>query len=330
MALRLSPSIFPLYSYSKLEVLLGIKRDRFKFIADKAGRYYRPFDKLIPGKKPRHIDNPVEPLKFLQKKINRRILRPVMLSLPNEMVGGIPGKSIKDNASFHTNQEMVVTLDLRDCYPNINNNKVNYVWLKLLAGFRNAALLTQLTSFQTRLPQGASTSLAICNLALLPMFEEIKSYCDSKSVNVSLYVDDITLSGKHDIVLNSMGKVINIIQKFGYKISSKKIRKMPASQKQKVNGVLVNKKISKAMDEIESIRTEIINLAKNKKSIYKNEVDSIMGKIQHVKQLSEKGGRLELFAQMLLEGADIKEAVFNKKDKIIKCNNTKKHNHYYI
>jgi len=332
MILNLRFPPFPLRSYRKLEALLGIERKYFKYVASKAGKYYRPFDTRELGKmKWRHIDNPIDPLKSLQKRINQKILRPVMLSLPKEMIGGVPGNSIKESALFHTNKEMVVTLDLRDCFPNINNKKIYSVWVSTLnIGRRNSALLTQLTSFQMRLPQGASTSLALCNLALLPLFNEIKDYCESHSVSFSFYVDDITLSGKHDVVLESMSKIIQIIQKHGYAIKSSKIRKMPASQKQKVNGVLVNKKISKEMEEIELVRTMIINTAhSNKIFLIKKEKESIMGKIQHIKQLSEKKGKkLEDFAKTLLEGIKIKEIKYNKKKDIRKCSSTKKHEYY--
>lgn len=332
MILNLNLNIFPLYSYRKLQALLGIDGKYLKHIASKAGRYYKPFDTRDPGKKKwRHIDNPIDPLKSLQKKINQKILRPLMLSLPKEMVGGVQGKSVKDSAMFHTRKEMVVTLDLRDCFPNINNKKIYSVWFSTLKlGRKNSALLTQLTSFQTRLPQGAPTSLALCNLALLPLFNEIKIFCEPNSISVTFYVDDITLSGKHDIVLKSMNKIIQIIQKHGYAIKNKKIRKMPASQKQKVNGVLVNKKISKEMEEIELIRTMIINTAhSNKIFLIKKEKESIMGKIQYIKQLSEKKGKkLEDFAQTLLEGIKIKEIKYNRRRDIRKCSSTKKHEYY--
>lgn len=332
MTLNLDQKIFPLHSSRKLEALLGCEREYFKHIASKSGRYYKPFDTRKIGKeKWRHIDNPVDPLKALQKKINKRILRSVMLILPKQMIGGIPGKSIVHCAKFHTKQEMVVTLDLRDCFPSINNQKVYSIWSQTLnVGRRNSALLTQLTTFQTRLPQGAATSLALCNLALLPLFEEIKVYCEPRSISFTFYVDDITLSGKHNEVLISMKPIISMIQKYGYAIRSKKIRKMPASQKQIVNSVLVNSKVSKEMDEIELIRTTIINIAQRKESsISQKEMESILGKIQHIKQLSEeKGIRLEEFAHTLLDGFELVEIKVNKKYEIRQCDNPKRHKYY--
>lgn len=329
--LDLDSRIFPLQSYRKLEALLGYDRKYFILIASKTGRYYRPFDSRALGKKKwRHIDNPTDPLKSLQKKINQKILRSVMLSLPIQMVGGIPGKSIKDSAKYHTKKEMVITLDLRDCFPDINNKKVYSVWFESLnMGRRNATLLTQLTTFQTRLPQGASTSQALCNLVLLPLFYEIKSYCELRSIDYSFYVDDITISGKHEVVLKSITDIICFIQKHGYAIRSEKIRKMPASQKQKVNGVLVNKKIAKEMQEIELIRTTVINIAQSKKVVSQEEIESILGKIHHIKQFSEKKGeRLQEFAHTLLDGIETVEMTRNKKYEIRKCTNPKRHKYY--
>ena len=56
-----------------LEFQLGVNRDLLREVAAKAGSYYRPFPKRKGGKI-RWIDNPVDPLKYVQRRINRWLL----------------------------------------------------------------------------------------------------------------------------------------------------------------------------------------------------------------------------------------------------------------
>lgn len=329
MLINLNPKIFPLRSTRLLEHLLKIDRKQLKKLAALAGRYYKPFDRLeadeIGNKKWRHIDNPIDELKIIQRAINKKILREAMLSLPNGMMGGVTGKSTRDNAKFHLNQEMVLTLDLKNCFPNTNNRKVYRVWKETLGcGRVNASILTRLTTFQTRLPQGAPTSLALCNLTLLPLFDDIQDYTSAYNLNFTLYVDDITISGKASTVQSSIGSVINLIQGYGYSVRHNKIRIMPASVQQKTTGIIVNKKTAIAIQKVEEIRGQILNMAR-KKTITKNDLDSIWGKINYIGSISPaRGERLNRFAEMLLpDSAEVYAKPINYK--IRKCTCTKRH-----
>lgn len=323
----------PLKSTGLLECLLRKKRSYLYKIASHAGSSYRPFDRLQIDsngeKKWRHIDNPTSELKAIQKAINKGILKKAMLNLPAGILGGIAGKSVKDNAIPHTKQEMVITLDLKDCFPRTSHRKVYSVWKNYFGcGRNNARLLTQLTTFQTRLPQGAPTSLAICNLALLPLFRDIEKYASRHNLTFTLYVDDITISGKAIDALQSITPITKLIQKYGYAVKQKKIRIMPANLKQKVTGFLVNNKLTIEASKIEDIRKLILETGR-KKTVSQQEIDSIRGKILHVKNCSPfQGERLERFAEMLLK-KPIENIPQNSKEKIRMCKSTEKHKSVY-
>jgi hypothetical protein len=122
----------------------------------------RPFQRRLSSKL-RPIDNPVKELSWVQKRIYRRLLKPICF--PEHIFGAVPKRSVRDNAELHLNATVLVTLDIRQCFPSITNVQVYQVWRKLLdCSTPVAALLTQLTTFQRRLPQGAATSplLVIC------------------------------------------------------------------------------------------------------------------------------------------------------------------------
>lgn len=295
----------PYYSLENIERLLNINRIRLRKIAKNSGSFYLIYD--LKDKKTgkwRHITNPKGELKRIQKKIYTSILKKHMLLLPEGIIGGVAGKSIKSNATPHLQQEMVVTLDIKDCFPKTTSAKILGVWIKKIGcGRRIAELFTKLTTLHRQLPQGAPTSSALCNLCLLPLFNEIKDYTQNNAISFTLYVDDITLSGTQKNVLSSISPIIKIIQKHGYSVSDnrkKKIRKMPMNKLQKITGIVVNKKTSLTHQELQDFRFMICQIGRKRK-ITNSEYQHITGKIQFIKSISEeKGEKLLELANMLL------------------------------
>ena len=295
------------YSLRQLEWTLGFKRDVLQDMARQAGKYYRPYDEKQVKKngkvKIRHIDNPLRKLKFIQKRILKRVLSEHMKQLPHGMVGGVPGKSIIDNAKPHINQEMVVTIDLKNCFPNTKASNIFLVWRDIVGyGTRQANLLTQLTTFRTILPQGAPTSSALCNLVLLSLYKEIQTYADKNGLNLSTnYVDDFTLSGRANVVRPAIRFVIKRIQHYGFAVRRIKVVVMPAHKNQKTTGLLLNKKVNVARKRIEETRNKIFAIKKRATGITEKEQRSIEGDILFVKKVSkEKAEKLKKLVNEVL------------------------------
>lgn len=320
---------FPILSLNKLAWTLNVRATTLKKVAEEAGRYYKPFDirQIKKGSKVklRHIDNPRGELKNIQNRINKRLLREVMLSMPKGMIGGVAGKSILDNAMYHVSQEVVVTIDLKNCFPNTDHTRIFKVWRNYLGnGDEVSRILTQLTTFQTRLPQGAPTSLPLCNLALLPLYKNIRKYSREHGLNLTLYVDDIAISGEAGVPQKSIERIIKIIQKEGYSVRRSKIKIMPLSKQQKVTGIVVNKKASIALEKRQGIRQEILNLAKRENPT-RRDLQVIWGKINHVSRVSAlQGNKLADFAKLMLP-AEGRETYKEPETEIVKCSCTKKH-----
>lgn len=320
----------PYYSLKYIERLLGVGRVALRKVAYRVGAYYDPYDEeqIRPNGKTklRHIDNPNEELKYIQRKILNRILLKQMLLLPEGMIGGIAGKSIRDNAQPHLNQEMVITIDIKDCFPNITDYMILKVWKNIVGcGTESARLLTKLTTFRTILPQGAPTSNALCNLSLLPLFKSIKTYADENRIAFTLYVDDITVSGKTIDVLPAISVIIKKIQKNGFGVRREKIGIMPANNQQKVTGLNANKKLNIAQRKIEEIRKQIIAIARRSNGIAKSEHNSIKGTIQYVKTVSkDKAERLNEFAEMILPKTFIEKEESIEKAVTRKCRHHKR------
>ena len=312
-----------LVSMRRLEQLLGCSRKDLQRIAEKAGSYYKPFDRRCErGRgKWRHIDNPTGDLKAIQRRIQRRILQTI--TLPETMTGGVHGRSIRDNALLHVGQPLVVTLDLRDCFPRTSDVNVFRVFRELVGCSPDiAAPLTKLTTFQHRLPQGAPTSSTLANLTLLTMHNQIAQIAASLGLQFGFYIDDIALSGEH--ALDAIEAVVQVIQENGHGVRRQKLLRMPAYTAQKVTGVLVNRKISTGSARVRELRRKIYELSA-KPGIPDHGIRRIRGQISHVKWLCPvQGISLERLANRLLPGTGM-DARKPRSDEIRPCRNTRRH-----
>lgn len=282
---------FPINSVNKLASLLRINSKELKNITKMAENLYSPFDiKQIKENgdiKKRHIDNPLPKLKSVQKKINQLLIKNAINQLPPSITGGRVNQSIFTNASKHTNQEAVATIDIKDCFPMTKEHRIFRVWRNHLKnGVQVSKMLMKLTVFQKCLPQGAPTSSSLCNLALLPLHLRILDYCNRNDLNLTQFVDDITISGKVNKVRLAIKKIILIIQIDGYSVRTKKVKIMLAKDRQKTTGLVVNRKVSIPKKFINSVRKEIIESSSRNKTKTK----SIFGKINHISIVSHKKG----------------------------------------
>lgn len=225
-----------LYSVRGLSRVLGVPRDRLEQLREHAVRSYRPF-KRRTGSKVRTIDNPNAALKNVQRLIDRRLLKP--FPLPDYLHGSVPGRSPRSNASEHLKHRCVVRIDIRDFFPSVSDRDVYRIWTDQFGfGPRVAGLLTSLTTYRGRLPQGAPTSSGLANLILLRADHEIQAEAESHGVSFTRFVDDLVFSG-HD-PRSLIQRAIAALQRSGFRVSHKKLTIMGPQELQTVTGLAVN------------------------------------------------------------------------------------------
>jgi RNA-directed DNA polymerase len=260
------PATLDLYSLRHLEALLGRSRAELEELAKHAVRYYRPF--LLKRKeqpfaqksalaKKRLIDNPIDPLKAIQSRIEERLLK--RLVLPRHLLGGVPGKSIPDNAKLHLGARYLVTVDIRNFFPSITPQQVRSVWRETLNCSPDVAyLLTGLTTARDRLPQGAPTSTLLANLVLSSFDMEIRSVCELSAVCYSSWVDDLAFSG--DSAPSVVGPVIAALMKAGFSVSHQKIKVMGPGKRKILNKLVLGRFVTVQRQYVSRIRAGIHNL----------------------------------------------------------------------
>jgi RNA-directed DNA polymerase len=254
-----------LYSLAKLESVLGVRREQLRFIARLAGSYYRPFHKRerqrpfskkssAPRKKPRIIDNPQDPLKAIQRSIHRNLL--LTVQLPDYICGGVPGKTVLDNVYMHLGASTLITIDIKNFFREITNVQVYEVWRKLLGcGPKIAGLLTQLTSFERHLPQGAPTSTILANLVLYRPFESVRNACARHGITYSTWIDDLAFSG--DDSRKIIPLVVAALHSAGFSISHRKLKTMGPATRKRLNGIVMSRFPNVAREYEKRIRSGI-------------------------------------------------------------------------
>lgn len=194
------------------------------------GEFKRYMDGAI---KKRAIRPSLNRLKIIQKAIKDKILAPI--PLPENIHGGVKGKSNISNAKPHQGNKYQFTTDLQDFYPSVKYNQVYHTFLTHGYSDHFAHWLTKLTTWKYELPQGTPTSPHLANLVFLDIDKMLIPFCKKNHITYTRYIDDLTFSSQQDFepLLNN---ILEIITDCGFKIS---YRKTAYKQDQTVTGIIV-------------------------------------------------------------------------------------------
>jgi RNA-directed DNA polymerase len=187
----------------------------------------------------RPIENPIEFLKLVQRRIVYRILR--TRPFDDVLHGSVPGRSARTNAAAHLCRPCVVTMDVRRFYPHVTIRHVYRVWTEQY-GLRPeiARLLTQLTTFEGHLPTGAPSSGDLANRALAGVDRRLRTESGDLRLGLSRYLDDIAFSGRRARSL--IVQVVRALREEGFTLSRSKLRVMASGRAQVVTGLTVNRR----------------------------------------------------------------------------------------
>jgi RNA-directed DNA polymerase len=285
-------------SLSDLEHRLGSKRGELVALLQSRRELYRPFQTTkkphpYPGvrrkaetkpPKTRDIDNPVKQLKDIQTRIRKNILS--RAELPKYMFGAVAGGTLTKHAEQHVpNQGTVaVSMDISSYYPNITCVHVYYVWHVVLGcPPRIASLLTELTTYDWHLPQGAPTSPAIANIFLASVYAPICLACEKAGVAITTWVDDLIFSGKE--ARSVMETVRATLAEQGFKMAPKKRKIQGPRDEQQMTGTRLGRhSVRVPHGKMDELRAAIHRLAMG--TVPPEEMEKYMrnlcGRIAHI------------------------------------------------
>lgn len=188
----------------------------------------------------RQIDNPTRQLKDIQKRILEKILSRV--DLPEYMFGAVSGKTLVAHAEKHVKNQAstLVRMDISSYYPNVTCHHVYIVWHVVLSCPPPVAkLLTELTTFQWHLPQGAPTSPAIANILLASIYAPVCLASERAGLTITTWVDDLIFSGP--AAREVMETVRATLAAAGFKIAPEKREILGPKKEKNVTGVRIGR-----------------------------------------------------------------------------------------
>jgi RNA-directed DNA polymerase len=228
------------------------------WIATTPSRNYTTFRMAKRSGGSREITAPRPALKHVQTWIHQQITSRLA---PHEACHGfVTGRSIVSNAKPHTDQAIVLKLDLLDFFPSVSRNAVFRTYRRIGYNRAVANLLTSLTTLRGGLPQGAPTSPQLANLAAYEMDVRLSAYCQRQGLTYTRYADDLTFSGAHGAHAGAKRMIETITRGSGFRPNEVKTRYMRKSERQVVTGIVVNERANWPRDRVRWLRQEIYYL----------------------------------------------------------------------
>lgn len=269
--------LYKIVGKGQLETLLGIQLEHLD-------RLLSPDNcRVWINENNREIQQPINWLGQVHKRIGDLLSR---IEVP-EYVYSQRGRSYVDNARQHTGNVPLGKTDISKFYPSTTRQMV---WRMFSEDFKCANdiadILADICCFQQKhLPTGSALSGRIAFFAARRMFDEIYEKATSDGIKMTLYVDDITLSGQ-DVTKTLVSQVRQTVRRHGLKTKSSKTKTFSANVPKTVTGVVVvggevclpNSRHKKIWEDRRALQKAV---GKEKTRL----VRSLKGRLQEAKQI---------------------------------------------
>jgi len=275
--------------------ILQIRKDELLSLVADADSYYKPYTqkkKRADGSiKERRIEPSVDYLKSAQRLIDKKILKPAMVDLPIEIMGGRPNISVVNNARHHAQSKGLMKYDVKNFFPSVKYEHVYHIFRHRLGYCEEAAnILTKLTTYpsegDTHVPQGAPTSTSLAMFALEPMCSRLKVYCDNNDLRSSIWIDDITISGDPRVLRRHRPHINHIVNSTPFQIHPDKDTgvlikggKTGHEKGRKITGVVIdnNNRLTIGRQKLRSLRNRV-----RRSKMYSDKLEGSLQFLRHV------------------------------------------------
>jgi RNA-directed DNA polymerase len=268
-----------------LAKLLKVAPQELDYVLRGVDRYYRPAKIPKRDGSRRSLLVPSGKLKLLQQKVKQHILDEIPLL--DCVQGGVKRRSAVSNARCHLGQRVVFSVDLKDFFPNVHPERVRKIFVFFGFGEECANLLTKITTWRFQLPQGAATSTALANLAVVSLDLRLFRLAKIHGFAYTRYIDDLTLSGG-DRLLDFRNLVRRIVESEGFATKPEKTFTMIEGQRQTVTRLVVNAKVNMPREWRKELRARVLgHLAGNPQMVSEA---SILGSLNWLAHLNRGAG----------------------------------------
>lgn len=221
-----------------LAALLGITEAELKAIARQhdAVSFYE-FD-LEKGSKKRHIEVPQGVIKPLHKRIKNLLSR---ITPPDFLYCPVKGRSYITNALQHRESKVVVNMDIKNYFPSSKASRVYEFFHKNMQCSKDVAwAITQICTCNGHVPTGSTLSPILSFLAHYTMWQRIALLCKEAGCVLTVYVDDLTISGD-SVSERLIWNIKQEIHRTGLEYhSGKKLKRYEGNMPKLITGVIIH------------------------------------------------------------------------------------------
>lgn len=226
-------ALYAVMSPKMLAVRLNIPLDDLEGLVCRSDNYLVWSAGKSTGSK-RVIEQPKPQLQRLHGRIHLLLSRVV---LPYYVHSVRKRRSYIANAHRHLGKTNVIKIDIEKFYTNVRSGAVaSFFREEMRCAPDVSALLARLLTFDGHLPTGSKSSPILSYSVHKKMFDEIYDLSRLRGLAMSLYVDDIVISGP-DAHRGMLRQVRDVIARHG--LRSHKIRHFSGSRPKIITGVMV-------------------------------------------------------------------------------------------
>lgn len=246
-------------------------------LTDNISSHYTP-TVIRKNGKIRILHIPDEKMKKVQQNINK--IFQSNLPKPAYIHMGYKNCKVLNVIKAHQNSRKIIVLDVKNFYGSVSTEKV-FSFLTSVCGLNNdtASIILKLVTYKNVLPIGIPTSNIVSFWACKDVFDEIHDYCANLGYNMTLYADDIVISGDIKNPPQIISKVQKIISKAGFTLNYRKMKIY--GKKKRIMNVHIN---PKGRLSISYALRRSINELKRKTTLTKSEELILRGKLQYSRQ----------------------------------------------
>lgn len=236
-------------TFPALADFLQIKEETLK--NKMSNRQYTQFYIPKPNGEKRLIESPNNALKSLQGQLNKHLQAAYFLVRPKCAYGALVAtadetqpRNIYTNALQHVGKKWLLNVDIRRFFPSITSDMVYQALKKPPFAFNATAAvcLTQLMTFEKRLPTGAPTSPILANIICLGLDERLKELVRKYEWTYTRFIDDLTFSSFKKFKPKHIEAIEKALSDEGFLINSKKLNICKIKDKPEVTGLILRKK----------------------------------------------------------------------------------------
>jgi Reverse transcriptase (RNA-dependent DNA polymerase) len=276
-----------LRSQAKLAKLLWVGRDKLKSLTQSDYLFDCEENISTDSGKIRLLEKPRPDLKRVQKQIEDILKR---IKCPNYLHNPKKGCSYISNAKVHVNANVVRILDIEKYFLSTPARRVYWFFHKKMKCSPDVAgILTKLLTFKDHLPTGSPSSPLLSYFAHMDMWEAINEIVERENCNLSVYMDDINISGDH-VSDRLIWEVKKQLYRHGLRSNNKKEKHYAGNQSRRITGVIITSKGELKVPNRQHLKMHKIRkllYSADKPEVQKKLIQRLKGMEAQAKQISD-------------------------------------------